>query len=66
MIDSKTDILLSETKNYDVSVPTSQFLMSGYSNVYLLDQNDKGGGIMLFVKDNCIAFFFQKIQTHFA
>ena len=26
--------------------------MSGYSNVYRLDRNDKGGGIMLFVKDN--------------
>ena len=30
--------------------------MSGYSNVYRLDRNDKGGGIMLFVKDNLITF----------
>ena len=30
--------------------------MSGYSNVYRLDQNSKGGGVMLFVKDNLIIF----------
>ena len=30
--------------------------MSGYSNVYQLNRNDKGGGIMLFVKDNLITF----------
>ena len=30
--------------------------MSGYSNVYRLDQNSKGGGIMLFVKDNLTIF----------
>lgn len=27
-----------------------------YSNVNRLDWNDKGGIIMLFVKDNCITF----------
>ena len=56
MIDGKVDIfLISETK-IDGTFPTSQFLMSGYSNVYRLDRNDKGGGIMLFVKDNLITF----------
>ena len=30
--------------------------MIGYSNVYRLDRNDKGGGIMLSVKDNLITF----------
>ena len=37
--------------------------MSGYSNVYRLDRNDQGGGILLFVKDNVITFpdfVFQK------
>ena len=56
LIDGKVDIfLISETK-IDGTFPTSQFLMSGYSNVYRLDRNDKGGGIMLFVKDNLITF----------
>ena len=30
--------------------------MSVYSNIYRLDRNDKGGEIMLFVKDNLITF----------
>ena len=30
--------------------------MGGYPNVYLLDQNDNGRGIMLFVKDNLVTF----------
>ena len=51
----KIYFLISETK-IDGTFPTSQFLMSGYSNVYRLDRNDKGGGIMLFVKDNLITF----------
>ena len=56
LIGAKVDILsISETK-IDGTFPTSQFLMSGYSNVYRLDWNDKGGGIMLFVKDNLITF----------
>ena len=56
MIDGKVDIfLISETK-IDGTFPTSQFLMSGYSNVYRLDRNDKGEEIMLFVKDNLITF----------
>ena len=56
LIDGKVDVfLISETK-IDGTFPTSQFLMSGYCNVYRLDRNDKGGGIMLFVKDNLITF----------
>ena len=55
LIGGKVNIfLISETK-IDGTFPTSQFLMSCYSNVYRLDRN-KGGGIMLFVKDNLITF----------
>ena len=56
LIGGKVDIfLIMETKIYG-TFPTSQFLMSGYSNVYRLDRNDKGRRIMLFVKDNLITF----------
>ena len=62
-------ILISETK-IDGTFPTSQFLMSGYSNVYRLDQNSKGEGIMLFVKDNLIIFpvngFCYSEKRHFS
>ena len=56
LIDGKVDIfLISETK-IDRTFATSQFLMSGYSNVYRLDQNDKGEGIMLFATGNLTTF----------
>ena len=52
MTGGKVDILLISETKIDGTFPGSQFLMSGYSNVYRLDWKDKGGGIMLFVKDN--------------
>ena len=56
LIGGKVDIFsISETK-IDGIFSTFQFLMSGYSNVYRLDRNDKGRRIMLFVKDNLITF----------
>ena len=56
IIVDKVDIfLISETK-IDGTFPTSQFLINNCSNVYRLDRNDKGGGIVLFVKDNLITF----------
>ena len=54
MIGGKVDIPLINKTEIDGTFPTSQFLMSGYSNIYRLDRNDKGRGIMLFVKDNLI------------
>ena len=56
MIDGKVDIFLRSETKIDRTFATSQFLMSGYSNVYPLDQNDKGEGIMLFVKGNLTTF----------
>ena len=44
--------MISETK----LEATFQFFIQGYSTVYRLDRNDKGGGIMLFVKDDIITF----------
>ena len=56
LVGGKVDILLISETKIDGTFPKSQFLMSGYSNVYRLDRIDKGGGIMLFVKDNVITF----------
>ena len=66
LIGGKVNILLISETKIDGTFPTSQFLVSGYSNVYRLDGNDKGGGIMLFVSDNLITFpvsefYFSKI-----
>ena len=56
LIGGKIDILMiSETKLH-ANFPTNQFFIQGYLTVYRLDRNDKGGGIMLFVKDDVITF----------
>ena len=44
-------LMVSETK-LDTTFPTNQFFIQGYSTVYRMDRNDKGGGIMLFFKDH--------------
>ena len=47
--------MIGETK-LEATFPENQFFIQGYSTVYRLDRNDKGGGIMLFVKDDIITF----------
>ena len=44
-------ILLLETK-IDGAFPLEQFLISSFSKPLRLDRNSRGGGIMLFVRDN--------------
>lgn len=56
MISSNIDILFISDTKIDGVFPTSQFLMSGHSNVYQLDRNDKEGEVILFVKENLLTF----------
>ena len=44
-------LMISETK-LDVSFPTSQFYINGYTSPYRLDRNDKGGGILVYVRED--------------
>ena len=43
-------LIISETK-LDTSFPTGQFLINGYSELFRIDQNSQGGGIMLYVRE---------------
>ena len=43
-------LLISETK-IDVSFPSAQFLLDGFSRPYRLDRFANGGGILLYVRD---------------
>ena len=61
MVGDKVDILLISETKIDDTFPASQFLMSGDSNVYRMDRNDKGGGTILFVRDNlCLELNLRK------
>ena len=44
-------LMISETK-LDESFPKGHFLMKGFSETYRLDLNSKGGGIMLFIRED--------------
>ena len=46
-------LMLSETK-LDSTFPSIQFLINGFSVPHRLDQNSKGGGILLYVRDKII------------
>ena len=62
LIGGKIDILLITETKLDATFPTNQFFIQGYSTMYRLDRNDKGGGIMLFVKDGIISFPLERFS----
>ena len=41
---------MNSEKNLDCSFPTGKFLINGCSEPFKIDQNSKGGGIMLYVR----------------
>ena len=55
MVNNKTDILMIlETKLY-YSFPTGQFYIRGLSEPYRLDRKSKGGGLLLYVRDDILS-----------
>ena len=52
IVKNKVDILMVSETKLDGSFPTVQFLLHGFSVPYRLDGNSKGGGILLFVRED--------------
>ena len=52
LICDKVDILMVSETKLDSSFPDAQFLINGYSKPYRLDRNGKGGGIMLYLRND--------------
>ena len=46
------DILLVTETKLDSSFPSAQFHMHGYTTPYCLDRNAKGGGLLLYVRED--------------
>ena len=44
-------LMISETK-LDASFATSQYLINGYTAPYRLNRNGKGGGILVYVRED--------------
>ena len=43
--------MISE-KKLEESFPTNQFMISSFSDPFRLDQNDKGDGIIIYIREN--------------
>ena len=52
-------LMLSETK-LDSTFLSTQFLINGFSVSHRLDQNSKGGDILLYVKDKFIVLLLSR------
>ena len=44
-------MIFSETK-IDVSYPTAQLIMNGFSDPFRLDRNANGGGLLIYVRND--------------
>ena len=51
-IANEIDVLLLSEAKLDETFSLEQFLISGFAKPLGLDRNFKGGGIMLFIRDN--------------
>ena len=49
-------LMISETK-IDESFPQGNFLIDGFSSPYRLDCDSKGGGIMLYIREDIASNF---------
>ena len=59
MLDKNVDIfIISETK-LDDSFPLVQFKIEGFSNPYRYDRNDKGGGLLLHIREGIPSHLLQ-------
>ena len=52
MVQDKADLLMISETKLDSSFPNAQFYMKFYSKPYRLDRNSKGGGIILYVRED--------------
>ena len=52
LIKDNIDVLVISKTKLDESFPTSQFMINGFSAPFRLDRNDKGGGIILYIRDD--------------
>ena len=55
--------MVSETK-IDDTFPESQFLIEGFSTPYRLDRTAKGGGILLYIRQDIPSKYIKKITVN--
>ena len=56
IIDGNVDIVSIVETELDASFPSAQFTLEGYHTTYRLDINNKGGGILIYVKLDPVSY----------
>ena len=56
------DILLITETKLDITFPSSQFLLKGYSEPFRLDRNQHGGGLLVYRRED-IPCLIAKVQN---
>ena len=52
IINNNIDILMISETKLDPSFPTGQFHIHGFSELYRLDRNSSGGGMLLYFRED--------------
>ena len=52
LIKDNIDVLMISETKLDESFPTSQFMINSFSAPFRLDRNDKGDGIILYIRED--------------
>ena len=52
IVNNEIDILMVSETKLDGTFPKSQFLMQGYSTPFIKSRTSKGGGILLYIKED--------------
>ena len=63
IIDTNIDILLISETKLDDSFSSAQFRLKEFSTPYRLDRNSKGGGLLLYSREDILSIFLNSGST---
>ena len=63
-VGNNLDILMVSETKIDDTFPESQFLIEGFSTPYRLDRTAKGGGILLYIRQDIPSKYIKKITVN--
>ena len=60
LVRGKVDLLFISESKIDASFPTAQFMIPGFTLPFRKDRNDKGGGVLLYLRNDIPVKFLNK------
>ena len=62
LVSNNLDILMISETKIDDTFPDSQFLIEGFSSPYRLDRTSKGGGILLYIREDIPSKYIKNVK----